>query len=164
MAANMRILFDSGSQLNYITLEARDMLQLNSLGTFNVSLKTFGNSNENKQLEKVKFFVQMCNGSSCICVEAFISAICYPIEHQVIDRAKTGYVHLRNLQMADENPANLPLKTDILVGVANYWDFITGDSKRGQSGPVALGSKLRYILSVSVEKVTDCIRIATQTP
>ena len=68
--------------------------------------------------------------------------ICYPIEHQMIDLVKSEYRYLRNLQFADENPGNLPLEVDILIGCASYWDFMTGDSKRGENGPVALGSKL----------------------
>ena len=51
----LRILFDSGSQLSYITPQARSQLQLQSLGMFKVSLKTFGKTNEEKQLEKVRF-------------------------------------------------------------------------------------------------------------
>ena len=57
--------------------------------------------------------------------------------------------------MADENPENLPLRIDILVGASFYWDFMTGEIIRGQSGPVALSSKLGYILSGSVGQVNN---------
>ena len=61
-SATMKILFDLGSQFSYITPEARVSLQLHSIGTFNISLKTFGNSNEEKQLELVKFPVLTRDG------------------------------------------------------------------------------------------------------
>ena len=54
--------------------------------------------------------------------------------------------------MADENPGNLPLKIGILIGCVNYWEFMTGDSRRGESGPVGIGSRLGYILSRSIER------------
>ena len=152
--AKLRIIFDSGSRLSYITPEARNSLQLESLGWFTIALKTFGNSDEKKQLE-VKFRVCSKQNTSSISVEAFVSSICYPIEHQAINLAKTEYRHLEDLQLADEDPEDLPLHIDILIGCANYWDFMTGETKRGVSGPVALGSTLGYILSGSVEKKND---------
>ena len=78
-SARTRILFDLDSQFSYIIPEARDFLQLHRMGTFNISLKTFGNSNEEKLLELVKFSVLTCDGLSSIEVEAFVSGICYPI-------------------------------------------------------------------------------------
>ena len=45
MEEKLQILFDSGSQLNYVTPEAKKSLQLQTLGTYNVVLKTFGNCN-----------------------------------------------------------------------------------------------------------------------
>ena len=96
-ATNMRILFDSGSQLSYITPEARSFLQLNSLGTYNTHFKTFGNSTPDKQLEKVKVLVQTRDSLGSTYLEAFVSDICYPIEQQVINIAKAEYTHLQTL-------------------------------------------------------------------
>ena len=154
-ATNMRILFDSGSQLSYITPEARSFLQLNSLGMYNIHLKTSGNSTTDKQLEKVKVLVQTRDSLGSTYLEAFVSHICYPIEQQVINIAKAEYTHLQTLSMADENPENFPLRIDILVGASYYWDFMTGEIIRGRSGPVALSSKLGYILSGSDGQVNN---------
>ena len=41
----------------------------------------------------------------------------------------------------------------MLIGSANYWDFmLMNDQVRRMTGPVALGSKLGYILSGVIEK------------
>ena len=72
-------------------LIARSFLQLNSLGTYNIHLKTFGNSSTDKQLEKGKLLVQTRDILGSIYLEAFVSDICYPIEQQEINIAKAEY-------------------------------------------------------------------------
>ena len=151
--AQLRVLFDSGAQLSYITPEARNRLCLKSLGVHQVTLKTFGNEAIMRDLEKVRFRVHLRKGTSSISVDAYVSDICYPVEHQAIDLAKAEYRHLQNLHLADSNPENLPLQIDVLIGSANYWDFmVMNDQVWGPTGPVALGSKLGYILSGAIEK------------
>ena len=111
-------------------------------------------------MEKVQVSVKALDGTPNIIVEAFVSDICYPFEYQEIDVAKSCYGHLRNIQMADGNPENAPLQIDMLIGASNYWDFMTGEMRKGQSGPVALGSKLGYILSGTVNKQADNLHSA----
>ena len=36
---------------------------------------------------------------------------------------------------------------DILIGSDYYWEFITGEILRGNSGPVAINTKLGWVLS-----------------
>ena len=46
-----RLLFDSGRQRSYISAKARDTLQLKTLRTKNVIIKTFGQGNDSKVQE-----------------------------------------------------------------------------------------------------------------
>ena len=67
-----------------------------------------------------------------------IADICYPVEHQQIDLAKQSYSHLQSLDLADNNPTNLLLDIDILIGTEHYWNIIGKHQLRGEYGPVAL--------------------------
>ena len=143
---NLRLLFDSGSQLSYISPRARNKLKLKTLGTKDMSLKTFGNMKDKKVFDRVNFAVKQM--VILIFTNAFVSDICYP---QVINIAQENYSHLRNLKLADSNPENLPMDIDILIGAQDYWNFIEQKTVRGTNGPTALASKLGYILSGPVE-------------
>ena len=39
------------------------------------------------------------------------------------------------------------MNVDILIGCQNYWDFIGYKQIRGESGPVAIASRLGFVLS-----------------
>ena len=78
--------------------------------------------------------------------------ICYPVEHQQIDLAKQTYSHSQSLDLADSHPNNLPSDIDILIGANHYLDIIGKHQVRGEYGPIALGSKLGYVLSGPMEK------------
>ena len=148
---NLRILFDSGSQLSYISPSAKRKLQLETLDRKEIVLKTFGNSKQHKIMDQVRFAVKSSDNNLNIYVSAFVSDICYPVEEQLIDVAKEKYTHLRNIPLEDSNPENLPLSIDILIGAQDYWDFIGQNTIRGKTGPVAVSSKLGYILSGPME-------------
>ena len=150
---NLRILFDSGSQLSYISPQARKRLNLDVISQKPVSIKTFGNMQKQKVLDQVKFAVKSRDGNFNIYVEAFVSDICYPLEQQVINLAQEKYKHLQNLVLADSNPENLAMNVDVLIGAQDYWNFIEHKTVRGQNGPVAVASKLGFILSGPVENI-----------
>ena len=43
--------------------------------------------------------------------------------------------------------AESPDSIDILIGLDHYWDFVTGETIRGEFGPTAVRSKLGWLLS-----------------
>jgi len=53
--------------------------------------------------------------------------------------------HLQELELADS--AESTNSIDILIGSNHYWDFVTGESIRGEFGPTAVKSKLGWLLS-----------------
>ena len=145
-----RLLFDSGSQLSYISPKTQKELKLPSLEKQKVSIKVFGSIESIKDLDVVKFAVKSRDNNMSVYVTALVSDICQPVEEQKIDVAQQKYAHLRGLQLADNNPRNLPLEIDILIGADHYWDFIYNKVVRGENGPVAVSSTLGYILSGSI--------------
>ena len=148
---NIRLLFDSGSQSSYITPKARDALKLRPLGKQTVSIKVFGNVENTKVLDVVRFSVRSRDNTMNVYVTALVSDICLPIEEQKINVAQNTHAHLRGLPLADSNPRNLPLDIDILIGADHYWDFLHDKIIRGESGPVAVSSYLGYILSGNID-------------
>ena len=43
------------------------------------------------------------------------------------------------------------MKVDMLIGSDIYWDLVTGETIRGQSGPVAVNTRLGWVLSGPAE-------------
>ena len=60
------------------------------------------------------------------------------------------YTHLAGLDLADLSPDET-LQVDMLIGSDFYWDFITGRTIRGRSGPVAVETTLGWVLSGPAE-------------
>ena len=60
------------------------------------------------------------------------------------------FEHLSGLPLADdlESPRE---NIDVLIGYDFYWDVVTGDIKMGSSGPIAISSKLGWLLSSLIE-------------
>ena len=151
-SSNARVLFDSGSQLNYITPELHNHLKLKSLGKQKVSIKTFGQTVVEKELEKVKVCIKSHDNNENFYVEAFVSDICFPIEQQNINLAQQQYEPLCKVRLADSNPKNLPLRIDILIRASDYCNFFGQQKIKCLNGPTALQSKLGYVLSGPIPK------------
>ena len=135
----------------YISPQATKNLNLKSLGKKDIVVKIFSNIKALKNLDMVQFAVKSENENLNIYINAFVSDICYPVDYQQIDLAKQTYSHLQSLDLADSNPDNLPLDIDILIGANHYWNIIGKHQVRGEYGPIALGSKLGYVLCGPIE-------------
>ena len=146
--STLRILFDSGSQLSYITQRAKNLLHLTSVGKSNLLIKTFGKKNEEKVLDNVQFCVKGKNNST-VYVNALVTDICSPISGQLIEFTQRNYSYLQNIDLADKNCNGQDLAIDILIGANYYWSFMSGQVIKPDdgTGPIALESILGYILS-----------------
>ena len=81
-----------------------------------------------------------------------VSDICLAINSQEINFCKQNYKLLSNLNFADNNTKSKALKIDVLIGEDYYWDFVCDEVVRGESGPVALLTKLGCVLSSPIER------------
>ena len=54
------------------------------------------------------------------------------------------------LQLSD-NPEKPRDCIDVLIGSDFYWDIVTGDLKIGEKGPIAISSRLGWLLSGPIE-------------
>ena len=145
---NIRILFDNSAQFNYISPKTCRDLKLSPIDKKEISIITFRKHVTLKTIDIVQVAIKAKNSDMKIYINAFVSDICYhPLEEQNIDLSQEQFKNLKNLYLADRNPEGLPMNIDILIDCQNYWDFIGYKQIHGESGPVAIASRLGFVLS-----------------
>ena len=156
-SANLRILFDSGSMNSFITPRARKMLHLKATGAKEMTIKAFGGSRVTNKLDVVKFCVKSKKKDLNIYLSAFVNEICQPLANQEIKFARENYPYLSDLELADFNYDDSSMDIDILIGADYYWQFIENYTVRSENGvgPIALASKLGFILSGPIMRKND---------
>ena len=150
-SVSVRVLFDSGSQLSYITERLQNQLQLKPVKIEKLHLNTFGTCGYKTQAcNVVKLYLQRFEGGEKFSILALTSpVICSTIPSAVrIER----YPHLCKLKLADDYSVT-PGEMDILIGSNFYWIVVTGDTVRGDYGPVAVNSKFGWLLSGAVDTI-----------
>ena len=75
--------------------------------------------------------------------------ICSPIQNQALQFAVESYDHLSHIELADSMKfsQNLGMDVDLLIGSDFYWKFLTGEIRWGEVGPVAMKTKVGWVLS-----------------
>ena len=61
------------------------------------------------------------------------------------------YQHLSGLDLADRYSESEILEIDLLIGSDVYWDVVAGEIVRGARGPVAINTRLGWVLSGPVQ-------------
>ena len=79
-----------------------------------------------------------------------VPLICSPLKDQALQFAQQSYSHLADLELADDPTEDCGSEVDLLIGKDFYWSFFTEGMKRGESGPVAMETSLRWVLSGSM--------------
>ena len=80
-----------------------------------------------------------------------VPVVCGSVNGQKVKFVKSNYPFLKNLKLADEGLHKENI--DLMIGTDFYWDIVDGSVKRGNGvAPVALGSKLGWLLSGPVTK------------
>lgn len=141
----VRVLIDSGSQRTYITNHLKERLGLQPTKTETLKLNTFGGDRfRKKQCEVVKLSLQGTVEDIEISAVCF-PKICSPISAKI---CPDNYPHLKGLKLADTSLTETDNDTiDILIGSDHYFDIMDAEIVRGEKGPVAVGSKLGWVLS-----------------
>ena len=76
-----------------------------------------------------------------------VSLICEPICGQPINSAERAFKYLSGLDLADYSHSGDTLDVNILIGSDYYWRFATGKVLRWRTGPTAIHTKFRWLLS-----------------
>ena len=145
-----RIILDSGSQRSYVTTRLKEILSLEAVRTEMISIKTFGSSNEIRQnCDLVNLRIGAKDGGNVKLTALAVPLICEPICGQPISRARDTFEHLSGLDLADSSyqEGAQELEVEILIGSDYYWKFATGRVLRGRLGPIAIHTRLGWVLS-----------------
>jgi len=86
-----------------------------------------------------------------------VPVICEPLVSQPIATCVSESHHLSSLDLADYSDGETSLEVDMLVGSDFYWDLVTGGVSRGIQGPVAIHTKLSWVLSGPVSAIVPPI-------
>ena len=142
---------DSGSQKSYLTQRAKDSLRLPVIGKQYLSIAAFGTGRrEPKQCEIVRLAVRTKCGGAQELDMFVVPHICDPLTTQAVSTYSKMYSHLTQLELAEISQEET-LEVDMLIGSDFYWEFVTGEIIRGQSGPVAIQTTLGWVLSGPAE-------------
>lgn len=158
-SVEVRLLLDSGSQRSYLSERARRLLQLEPTGEQQLSIATFGSSQGHLRACPVVEVGMRVRVSSPLRLSLFVvPMICEPLITQPIATCVAENQHLASLDLADYSDGEASLEVDMLIGSDFYWDLVTGGVSRGIQGPVAIHTKLGWVLSgpVSAEELTHC--------
>lgn len=148
---NARIVMDCGSQKSYLTQRVKQILSLPLTSTQQLSIAAFGSSKgEPLSCGLVRLAVRTKSGVKQELDVFVVPHICDPLTTQPVDSCSKMYSHLADLDFADVSPDET-LEVDMLIGSDFYWDFVTGRTVRGGSGPVAIETTLGWVLSGPAE-------------
>ncbi|XP_044184801.1 uncharacterized protein LOC122964943 [Acropora millepora] len=139
----VRVLFDNGSQRSYVSSSVTSRLNLRPVTSEILQINTFGDTNYRKQkCNVVKLCLQTRQHEELELYAVNFPVICSPLPSRV---NVANYIHLEGLELADnfDNTESI----DVLIGSDYYWDFVSGDSIKGDQGPTAVYSKFGWLLS-----------------
>ena len=109
-------------------------------------MNTFGNGGfKSQRCDVVKVWLQPMRSSESLCIDVLcFPTLCSPISSE-IDLRK--YPTLSELDLADYSKESSHNTIDVLVGSDFYWTLVTGEIVKTNKGPVAICSKLGWLLS-----------------
>ena len=159
--AVVRIVFDSGSQKSYVTQKLKNELNLKVVGRERLLIKAFGDERPRmRDCDIVQIAVKTLDGILVYISAYVVPTICSPISNQILALAVDKYPHLRGLQLADfqaGDELSIEKPSEILIGNDMFWLLVEDEIIRGNeaNGPVAMKSKLGYIVSGPVDVVSE---------
>lgn len=141
----LRILFDLGSQLSYITPTAAKSLHLSPVDQRNVCIKTFGGHAESKKLNVFNVEIETREGAQSI--NLCCNDICHPLKNDCVFEI-SSLPEFNGLEIADKGlHCDTSLNVDILIGADHYWKLVENRSIKSSKGLVGTLTKLGYIFS-----------------
>ena len=146
--SRVRIVLDTGSQNSYVIDNVRNQLSLKTGGERSMSIATFGSSEAERRVCKYTTIRLKCKDNSDMHLTVYsVPSICQPITPNAVPDNYDRFPHLVGLELADDVPSDSPLEIGLLIGSDHYWEILTGKIQRGREGPVAIETRLGWILS-----------------
>ena len=147
-SGHVRVVFDTGSQRSYVTEHVARNLSLVEEGEQPLTILTFGSNREQTRVCKfVTMGLASRDGMTKQLRLFVVPTICEPIACQPISFCQSDFSHLAGIDLADASDGNESMKVDILIGSDQYWELVTGETRRGDTGPVAIRTMFGWVLS-----------------
>ena len=160
----VRAVLDLGSQRSYISQRAAKSLGLQPEEVHKMAVFTFGSTERTIQnCELVRITLRTLDGGEIEMTLLTSPTICEPLTDQPLSLCLDAYEHLTNLQLADNSGDGSPIEVDLLLGANYYWQLTTGEVRRGDDGPVAVGTKLGWVLSGPAPMADHSLLTTTHT-
>lgn len=144
---DIRAVLDLGSQRSYVTQRIASALRLESERVHRMSIFTFGSTEKIlTDCQRVRVKMRTRDGE----VELFLfttPVICEPLATPPVSLCISRYDHLADLDLADPSDGSSAIEIDVLIGSDYYWMLATGNVSHGSEGPVAMETKLGWVLS-----------------
>ena len=152
-ARKVRVMFDSGSNQTFIRSDLARDIQCPSLGESNVSIQTFGGATLNQKLPIVQVALKgLSPGSRTLTITALETPIICASPPKATAEA-LRHAHLHGLNLAESvTSEDDDLLVSLLIGQDYMHEMIDGRIRKGNTGPVALGSHFGWLLSGPAEE------------
>ena len=148
----VRIVLDNGSQRSYLTQWIREKLALGTMSTQQLSIAAFGSRQaQAKPCDVVRVKIKTRSQRELELDLFVVPHICDPLIAQPASTCFREHSHLSHLNLADDSVDGAPREIDMLIGSNSYWSIVTGEILRGSGGPIAVNTRLRWVLSGPVE-------------
>lgn len=154
ISEEIRVIFDCGSQQSYVTDAVKRSLSIRPEGKKDTAILTFGSKEEkNHSCDIVKVGVCTREGEPLEIRLLSVPLICSKVSDVPLEWCKDNYEYLNELDLADASRGKEPA---LLIGSDYYWRFVTGETVRSANGPVAVHTRLGWVISGPVDMANTC--------
>ena len=152
--AEAHILFDEGAQRSFITQDLVNQLQLKPTRKDIIGLSTFGVTTPAiRQLDVVTVEL-VTESNQTVSLDALVvPKIATPLQNH-LPSIVPNPPYLAGLKLAHQVTSESRFEISLLIGADYYWQLIQDEIVRG-NGPVAVKSKLGYLLSGPVRSTSS---------
>ena len=160
-SATVRILLDGGSQRSYIRQRLQDQLQVSATSRELLSINAFGRAETAvcKEYDCVTINIFMTDGSTLPVSTLSVPSICPPVHNQVSGDIPVLHDSISGQDLADK--CNSSASIDVLLGADVYWKVVTGEVRRADNGPVAIATRLGWVLSGPITVAQDSSNVTS---
>ena len=138
-----------------MTNDLKLRLNLRPINTETLHSNTFrGSKFRTQSCEVLKLRLKKHEGEEIELTALNFPTICSPLPSKV----RVDYPHLEDLQLVDDLDDSNG-RINVLIGVDNYWNLVSGETVKGEDGPTAVSSKFGWLLSGPLRDsvTTDCV-------
>ncbi|XP_074657161.1 uncharacterized protein LOC141910324 [Tubulanus polymorphus] len=142
------ILFDDGSQRTFVSRKVVDSLDLEIYARYSLKVSAFSSNSQIRYFDVVDIRVHCIDGSTVTIQALVIDEITEPL---LVPASTVEIPEYKGLTLAHSIDHSESFEVELLIGADFYYQFICDEIIRTKSGPIALKSKLGYLIAGPVD-------------